>query len=336
MGIRPILIFVTVAVVAALTSCDSGKSFKIDGSLAGVEGAMVRVIFEGDSGVVDEWTDVNKKGHFSFSGQSALPVMVYILSPQGDLLMNVVAVDGDHLKMKGDATKAMSIKVKGNKLNEDWQLFRDEHRAFYTDPNPSRLDAAIEKYVREHPADMLSTALLLADYSDHSNVDKVRKLLDGIEAKARPESLMRSFMNNPMRGKNDNLPRLMMLTLAKPGGDFEEIKLTGQMTLISMWTNPQNDRDIALRALREVGEENASKFQVIDVLTDGDTLRWHQTIAGDPKSWRHYWAPGGPLEQGIQLLGITSIPWFAVTDSTGLVTYNGPDLNAALEAAVIR
>lgn len=327
--------FLLVAFTLMLASCSDGDSFKIDGTLTGVEGAMVRIVFEGDSGIVDEWADVDKKGHFSFKGQSALPVMVNILNPQNDLLLTVVTVNGDHLKLKGDASKVMAIKVKGNKLNEDWQLFRDEHQAFYTDPNPSRLDAAIEKYVREHPADMLSTALLMADYSDYSNADKVKKLLEGIEPQARPESLTRSFLNNPMRKKSGNLPRLMTLTLAKPGGAFEEIKLTDQVTLISLWANPQNDRMTALRALNEAGEENTDRFHVIDVLTEADTLRWHQTIAGDPKEWKHYWAPGGPLEQGIQLLGITSLPWFAVTDSTGMVTYNGPDLNAALEAAAL-
>lgn len=334
MKIRHFLVIVIVALAAVLTSC-SGDGFKVDGTLAGLEGAVVRVVFDDDSGIVDEWAEVDKKGHFSYEGQSALPVMVNIINPQGDPLMTVVAMNGDHIKMKGDATKALNIKVKGNKLNEDWQLFRDEHQAFYTDPNPSRLDAAIEKYVREHPADMLSTVLLMADYSDYSNVDKVKKLLQGINAEARPESLTRAFMNSPLGRNKGNMPRLMTLTLAKPGGDFEEIKLTDKVTLISLWSNPQNDRNATLRALREVGEENASKFQVIDVLAETDTLRWHQTTMGDPKTWKHYWAPGGPMEQGIQLLGITTMPWYAVTDSTGLVTYNGPDLNAALEAAVL-
>jgi len=326
------LLLMTLAVMMA--ACN-GDRFKIEGSLKGIEGAAVRIVFEGDSGIVDEWTDVDKKGHFSFNGQSAQPVIVSILNAQANTLTTIVAANGDHLKIKGDATREMAIKVKGNKLNEDWQLFRDEHQAFYTDPNPSRLDAAIEKYVHEHPSDMLSTVLLMVDYSDWSDIGKVRKLVEGIEATARPKSLMRPLMSNSLRSKNSNLPRLMSLNLVGSGGDFEEITLTGQMTLISLWANPQNDRMTMLRALREVDEGNAARFQVIDVLTEGDTLRWHQTISNDPTSWKHYWAPGGPIEQGLQLLGITSMPWFAVTDSTGMVTYNGPDLNAAIEAAAL-
>ena len=335
MKIRQILIIVIVALTAVLTSC-SGDGFKIDGNIAAIKGTMVRVVFDGDSGIVDELVNVDNKVHFTYEGESAQPVLVSILDMNGNQLMTVVAVNGDHIKMKGDAGKAMSIKAKGSKVNEDWQLFRDEHKAFYTDPNPSRLDAAIEKYVREHPADMLSTVLLMADYSNYTDADKVGKLLNSIQAEARPESLTRAFLGNPMGHKNPSVPRLMTLTLVKHGGDFEEIKLTDKMTLISLWANPQDDRNTKMQKLRELSEGTETQFRIIDVLAEADTVRWHQTIASDPKSWQHYWAPGGPLEQGIQMLGINTMPWYAVTDSTGLVTYSGPSLDQAIKAATPR
>ena len=40
-----------------------------------------------------------------------------------------------------------------------------------------------------------------------------------------------------------------------------------------------------------------------------------------------------PMEQGILMLGITSLPWFAVTDSTGMVLYSGPSLDNAVSKA---
>ena len=39
------------------------------------------------------------------------------------------------------------------------------------------------------------------------------------------------------------------------------------------------------------------------------------------------------MEQGIQMLGIKSLPWFAVTDSTGLVVYSGPNCDMASKKA---
>ena len=174
---------------------------------------------------------------------------------------------------------------------------------------------------------MLSAVLLVADYSDYSNLDKVNQLLMSIEAKARPESLIASLLGYTKGRKKSNLPRLMTLNLIKHGGDFEEIKLTDRVVLLSLWANPQPDRKDLVVKLQGINES----IKVIDVLTESDTLHWHETIADE--SWPHYWAPGGPLEQGIQLLGITSMPWYAVTDSTGLIVYSGPSLDAATKKA---
>ena len=317
---------ILILLAATLASC-SNDSFKIDGALDHLDGTTVRVMFMADSGMVDELADV-KKGKFSFKGHSAQPVLISLLNQHGDALITVVAANGDHLKVSGDASKALGVKVKGNRLNEDWQLFRDEHKGFYTDTNHSRLDAAIEKYVREHPADMLSTVLLLADYSDYSDRDKLGQLLKGINVEARPEALTRLFLNDPLSSKKLNLPRLTSLTLWKFGGNFEEIKLTDHVTLLSLWANPQKNRDALREKLQTFSDKTERKIRVIDVLAESDTLRWHQTIAGE--DWQHYWAPGGPLEQGIQLMGITSLPWYAVIDSTGLVIYSGPSLDAAI------
>lgn len=318
-----------VAMLTVFTSCDS-DSFKIDGNLAGIEGNKVRIVFQGDTGIVDGWSDVDKKGHFAFKGEARQPVLVNVLTINGEPLIAVVATNGDHVKLNGDAARAMGVHVKGTRLNEQWQLFRNEHLAFYTDPNPSRLDAAIEKYVREHPRDMLSTVLLVADYSDYSDNGKMSELLRGIDQASRPQSLTMLLPENSRGRKSANLPRLMSLTLAQQGGVFREVQLTGRMTLLALWANPSSHRSAALQPVIDMGNESARKFRVIDILAEADTLRWHQTIAADPADWQHYWAPEGPMDQGIQLLGINILPWFAVTDSTGLVTYSGPNLSMAL------
>lgn len=321
----PILLLVT----ALLASCSS-DSFKIDGDIANLDGHIVRVMFRGDSGVVDQLATMDKKGHFSVQGVASQPVIVNLMDSHNNSLVMLVAVNGDHLKVKGDAADQSSITVKGSHLNDEWQIFRKEHADFYKAADPGRLDAAIEKYVREHPDDMLSTVLLMADYSDYSDRSRVGKLLGSISGGMRPQSLTQAFPDKSMGNKKSVLPRLTALTLVKHGGQFEEIKLDGRVTLISMWANPQENRNAMVSKLQAMDGD----IHILDILTESDTLRWHKTIADDPSNWQHYWAPGGPLEQGVQLLGLTSLPWFAVTDSTGMVTYSGPDFNAARDKAL--
>lgn len=326
---KQILFISLLLLTAALAACSS-DSFKIDGNITNLNSGSVKVVFQGDSGVVNETVNLDKKGRFSFKGSAAQPVIVSLLDHSNKPLAMVVAANGDHLKVKGDAKTPQSIKVKGNRLNEEWQLFRDEHRAFYADTNPGRLDASIEKYVREHPGDMLSTVLLVADYGDYSDRGKVAALFKGIEEKARPKSLTQAIPNDLTLNSKTPLPRLMTLNLVKHGGDFEEIKLDGNMTLISLWANPQDNRESLIGKLKGLD----SGIRVIDVLTESDTLHWHKTIADDPDNWKHYWAPGGPLEQGILMLHPNSMPWYAVTDSSALVIYSGPNLDAALGMVV--
>ena len=321
------LYYLMLLVLAAITASCGGNEFKIDMDIANVGGQGVKVIFRGDSGVVDDWATTEKKGRFSYKGSTGNPVIVGLFGRNNTPLAYVVADKGDHIKVKGDAASPATIRVKGSRVNEDWQLFRDEHADFYKDVNLSRLDAAIEKYVREHPTDMLSTVLLVADYSDYTDRDKVKKLLQSIDTKARPASLTESLATIS-NYKRVPLPRLMTLKLVKHGGDFQDITLTGGVSLISLWASPQQERNALIQKLAGLD----AGISVIDVLAESDTLQWHKTIAEDPDAWKHYWAPGGPLEPGIQLLGITSIPWYAVTDSTGMVTYSGPDINAAIRA----
>ena len=100
-----------------LASCSS-DNFKIDGELTHLNGTAVKIVFRGDSGIVNEFANLDKKGKFSFEGASAAPVLVSIMDQRGELLKRVVATNGDHLKLKGDASKGMAIKVKGNHIND--------------------------------------------------------------------------------------------------------------------------------------------------------------------------------------------------------------------------
>ena len=51
----------------AMVSC-SGDGFKIDGDITNIEGDALRVIFATDSGMVDEWVNIEKNGKFSYRG----------------------------------------------------------------------------------------------------------------------------------------------------------------------------------------------------------------------------------------------------------------------------
>ena len=63
--------FSLLLLLAALFASCSSNSFKIDGEFINLKVTSLKVVFLGDSGVVDEWVNVDKMGHFSFSGASS-------------------------------------------------------------------------------------------------------------------------------------------------------------------------------------------------------------------------------------------------------------------------
>ena len=62
------LYYLMLLVLAAITASCGGNEFKIDMDIANVDGQGVKVIFRGDSGVVDDWATTEKKGRFSYKG----------------------------------------------------------------------------------------------------------------------------------------------------------------------------------------------------------------------------------------------------------------------------
>jgi len=321
-----------VACALLVTSC-SGDSVKVEGQLSNLEGSVLRVIAITDSTVVGQKVDVNPKGKFSTSIDGvSQPTIVTVLNHRNELLANAVAEKGGHIKLQGDASKPQAIKVTGSDLNERWQLFRDEHAAFYSDPNPSRLDAAIQKYVRENPTDILSTVLLMADYSNLTDRSAMDAMLSSLNPKARPASLVRAYKAMEPALTSRPVSRMMNLMLWR-NGSFDELTLVGRITLLYLWTTGSDNRAAVVDAIKQASRQAGTSLQVADVLVESDTIRWHRTVAGDSASWHHYWSPGGPQDASLSQLNITTTPWFVVVDATGSIAYNGNDVQQACRIA---
>jgi|GEM_PF-451786 len=325
-----LLIILSLLTLLATSSCGKKNAFKLDAKLANLQPDEVRVIYQNDSGIVDMWVPLSQ-GKLSYQGTDvSQPVLLTVLDRKSQVLAYAVVQAGDHVKMSGDASKQHAVKVTGTKLNERWQLFRDEHAAFYADPNPSRLDAAIEKYIGENQSDMLSTVLLLVDYSNLTNRQHVDEMLKSISDEARPASLTQSY--EALSSGKRSLPRVPQLKLWQRG-NYEEVSLLGHTTLLYLWTRSREvtARNAVVNELKELAANTA--VTVADVLIESDSIMWSKTIAGDSVAWQHYWAPCGPQDGSLRLLGITSTPWFTVTDGDGLVAYNGVNLQQACRIA---
>lgn len=323
--------FHTIVALAILgiiaTACSS--QFKIEGNIKNLGNQNVLMVWATADGVKEVRT-VAADGKFQFKGATPDPALVAIYDSQSKLIAHFVMEDGDHVQLRGDLNDRHAIEVKGTDVNERWYDFIAEHRTQYDDFSHHALDAAIEKYVAENPSDLLSTLLLMVDYSQLNNQQKMTQMLSKISAEAKPEWLMRTYTRLTAK-KPKAGAKVTSLLLLEDTGDFGSLSATtAKATLLYLWVNNSSHNSEA-SGVTKLAEEytDKSQLQIADIYIDPDTASWRAYTKNDGSTWRHFWAPEGPLNSQLKPLCVSSTPLYVVTDSVGNVKYNGGDITEA-------
>ena len=243
------------------------------------------------------------------------------------MIAHFVMENGDHTQLRGDLNDVYGIEIKGSDVNERWYKFIKDHRAEYDEFNHATLDASIEKYAAENPSDLLSTLLLIVDYSQLNNQQKMKGLLAKIDKDAKPAWLMKAYERLVER-RPKSAGRINSILLLEDNGEFGSLSTnTAKATLLYLWVNSSSHNN-EMSSITKWAEEFPDKhqLQICDIYIDPDTVSWRSYTQRDGSTWRHFWAPEGPLNNQIKGLAVTSTPLYVVTDSLGNVTYNGSDI----------
>lgn len=314
------------AAMVAMSSCDNA-TFKVDASIEGMGNQNVHIVFLGDSGVSDAFILVTD-GKFKIKGDSHQWTIVGILDSQNKPLCRFAVKGGQTVTLTGDMGKPHFYTVKGNGDAAAWMDFERENAALYDNPDRKPLDDAIAKYVKQNPGSIVSTLLLIADYSD-INSPQAHKLLQSIDPDARPESLVSSMQR--MQALVDKPEtRLHTMMLCGTSGDFEAlVPASTGATLIYWWIDVDQKRRQDIAALRRIKDQYGSALSVADVTLRSDTAGWHSVVAGDSAHWQHYWSPGSILDPAVMNLKLRQLPLCIVADSTGKQIYRGNDITDA-------
>ncbi len=324
-----IILLFFIATLAVLTACSGKSEFTVVGKIAGLGETNVHVAYLNADGAVDEkWVGV-KDDAFQFKGEVAEATLVMLSDGQGRPLARLVIEGGDEITIEGEKEKLNELQIKGNETSEQWYKFIAEHTAQYQQPDQTALNKEIEKYVTDHPEELLSTLLLLVDYSGENR----DKLLGQIKDKAKPASLLMDYNElQALLTKQGNAP-LKTMKLFGARGDFDSFSPNAAAhSLIIFWDNASSTarRNILNRLEQQnVTDKNA---QLADIYMEGDSSGWRSKWQQDPiDGIVHYWAPQGAMHEDLKDLNITTLPTIIVVDSTGAQRYRGADANAALK-----
>ena len=311
-----------VAVVLLFFLLKGSSTFTVKGNILNIGNQTLHLVWINEAGVQEQWTEADNN-RFEVKGYSDSPTLVALYDSHHVMLAHFVMENGDKMQMRGDRNDIYGIEVKGSDVNERWYKFIKDHKVEYTSTDHKKLDNLIEKQVAQNPDDLLSTLLLVFDYSQLNNKAKMEPLLAKISDSAKPKWLLDSY-TKLVKSVPSKANHINPFSLYEHAGSFTKIMpVDSKATLLYFWTfTIDHTKEIA--PLKDLSDTyDAKTLQVADVFMEPDTASWSSHLKSDATTWKHLWAPDGPANRVLKPFNIATTPLYIVTDSIGDVKYTG-------------
>lgn len=322
-----------VALCCCIASCSS-ETFKLEGELPDAGEQTLRAIYVNEAGVQTVMLPI-VEGRFEMEGVSPSYTVLYLFDSKRKPITKVILKNGDKVKIKGTVKHSALLEIKGNDVVEDWNKFRKENHLLYSEEgNETELDTKIEDYVENNGDKLASLVILLHDYSNLSNTERVHELLNMIEEEKREAQLMKAYadMNAELLKKSDRAQFHSFEFLNEKDSVQVFMPVRSKMSVIYFCSNDDADRKEIVTELDSLYSHygDKKKLQVADVMLDSDTTRWKRSVRREKKKWKRYWAVGGMLNKSLKDVEIKSTPEFMVLDSVGQSVYRGDSIEVVV------
>ena len=340
--LRKLYKWALLSICVVLAGCSNDK-FTIEGVITDIGEHPIKASYVNEAGV--QKVEVpTEGGRFLIEGTSTNYTMVQLFNFRNELITKVIMKNGDDLKLKGTLNHKYLIEMKGSEVNEDWNNFRRENHNFYSDENIESVNTKIEEYVAENGNKIASLALILFDYNNLDNSTKAHELLNSLDEKAIPASLIKAYSDIkaltkatkddsriyhslPFYNQNDSLTSFM--------------PLRGKMSLL-YFADKDDDRKPIIATLDTLfynyknTPKGKSQLQIADIMLDNDTMSWKRTLRGEDTDWQHFWAVGGIMNPTVNEMLVTRTPYFIMLDSVGHTIYRGESIDSIMAIAAAR
>ena len=318
------LTYISLVLLIILTSCKENK-FVITGEISKLGTQNIRIIYTSNNTVNSLWVPA-VEGKFSIEGNAPDITVVDISNQQKGHIAHIAVENGDKIELKGDMKDLYGIKVSGNKTNEKWSGFINDRKEIFIKGNSSIIDIEIEKFIRENKGNIVSTLLLMNDYTSLENTKHTDSLLSLIDEKAKPESLLTGYkgiINNDMT----NVPKktITSFILYNKTDSLESfIPGLSKLSLLYFWNSENENRGIIMKELKRLSQKyRKSELQIADITLDNDSAIWKKRIKNDSVQWKQFWALGGRMNNVLYRMDVRFAPYFIITDSVGNPLYRG-------------
>lgn len=330
-----IKLLLIVLLIPAVSSCGNGGKFTVDGTVEGGRTMNMRIVYNGEDNVNNILTAA-RDGKFQFTGYAPdkRGVLVEFLDNDYRVMGRLYAENGDKIKITVNADDRTAQSVEGNDLSERLSKWLNDNADCIRSRNAREINAAVARYARANPEDLLSGILMATEYNASIDITGAEKLLTELKPEARPSWLIDGRILTEMRlsEKNISAPVTAITYLDRHDSIVTFRPKESPRSILAFTGDNTGRADSILRALKSFHKEH-SKVEIIDFWLETDTFTWRRTLRRDSVNWKSGWAAGSVGAPSLEQLAIPSLPYFVVTDSTGRQLYRGPSVSLAISKA---
>lgn len=322
---RTVLFFTILAIIFA--GCGRSDSFTV--TVDGGDNAAhtpYRLCYADASGAIVTLTEAaDDRGHLRLTGY-APDWTIVTLSQEGSVPMLMLPMRNGHkatVTLSDGGTKAETIEADGPAKH---------FLEFLVENSGGNINGAIEKYVSEHPNDVVSAALMVTHYDSRGNERRADSLYSSIDAEARPLSLNRNYTTSYATELNrSGDPRLYPFKLFIAEAEtIEQIHFNDHSYTLIAFVDRHRTPAIAdtLATLRRLNGKE--RLQIVEVTEAPDSATWRGIIAGDTTAvgCLRGWVPAMAASTQLRRMAVPRLPFFILVDSTGMQSHRGSTISA--------
>ncbi|MCM1033247.1 MAG: hypothetical protein NC405_05765 [Odoribacter sp.] len=315
--------FIAITILALVAAaCGHSDSFVVKGRLTNGATTNLRIIYYSGHKVMTGVTAATDGG-FAFEGKSPSDALIEIYDNEYRLLGRTVARNGQDVEVSVNPGNISEFTSKGNEIAERWTSFTSGNK---NTTGAAQRNAAIARYVGEHPGDPLSAFLIMTEFdSTGSAYSTADSLLTLLTPEARAEEITagyRALLNRVSSAtSHSTVSAIPYIT----SGNHPRVFLPREasMSLIAISTR-EVMRDSVLELMRDMrGRVAKGKFAIMDFSVDADTISWSRGLRRDSVNWPAGWIAGSISGTALGRLGIPATPYYIIVDSDGRQLWRG-------------
>lgn len=322
--------FLYIFILFLLVSCGpDGNSFRIRGSFRDMQAGELYIYnLNGDLARLD--TINIQEGKFRYRGETDEVTPYILLFPNG-VEQVIFAGPGEDLEYEATANDLKNYVVNGSDENLLMNKFREET---YT-MNPSLMTNTARTYIKDNPASPVAIYLFNNYFVQNEEVSsaELSELLKVLRSK-HPHHHQLLDIESKLKAAATRQVGKTLPDVTLTNKDKKSVKLwqsSKDYTLIAFWaTWMSNGTDFFWKIKNSLNDyRDNGRLRLVAISLDVERYRWEDIIRSDTTTTNilHCCDGLGFESKAIKTLGITTVPYYILTDRNHKVLDCGDDVN---------